>query len=175
MLEKIRVHELAKDLNMTSKDIITILEQFGISVKGYMTVLEENQLDIIFESLSQKYDKGGKFNILNSTMEYGKIVRKEEPKPEPVQEVKKEEKPAEEKKEEVKEVKEERVKKPSNPHPFEKSEKKKQAQPQPKKERVNVVVNTRSEAIDVNRIEKVEEKNCFLKIDPYEGKNFPTP
>ena len=156
MLEKIRVHELAKDLNMTSKDIITILEQFGISVKGYMTVLEENQLDIIFESLSQKYDKGGKFNILNSTMEYGKIIKKEEPKPEPVQEVKKEEKPAEEKKEEVKEVKEERVKKPSNPHPFEKSEKKKQAQPQPKKERVNVVVNTRSEAIDVNRIEKVE-------------------
>ena len=154
MLEKIRVHELAKDLNMTSKDIITILEQFGISVKGYMTVLEENQLDIIFESLSQKYDKGGKFNILNSNMEYGKIVKKEEPKPEPVQEIKKdEEKPVEAKKE----VKEEKVKKPSNPHPFEKSEKKKQAQPQqPKKERVNVVVNTRSEAIDVNRIEKVE-------------------
>ena len=59
MLQKIRVHELAKDLNMTSKDIINILEQFGISVKGYMTVLEENQLDIIFEVLSQKYDKGG--------------------------------------------------------------------------------------------------------------------
>ena len=154
MLEKIRVHELAKDLNMTSKDIITVLEQHGISVKGYMTILEENQLDIIFEVLSQKYDKGGKFKILNSTMEYGKIVKKEEPKPEPVQEVKKEEKPVEEKKEEVKE---ERVKKPSNPHPFEKSEKKKQTQPQqPKKERVNVVVNTRSEAIDVNRIEKVE-------------------
>ena len=89
MLQKVRVHELAKDLDMTSKDVIAILEQFGISVKGYMTVLEENQLDIIFESLSQKYDKGGKFNILNSTMEYGKIVRKEEPKPEPVQEVKK--------------------------------------------------------------------------------------
>ncbi len=153
MLQKIRVHELAKDLNMTSKDIITILEQFGISVKGYMTVLEENQLDIIFEVLSQKYDKGGKFNLLNSTMEYGKLIKKEEPKPEPVKEEPKEEvkeeKPAEEKKEE-------KVKKPSNPHPFEKSEKKKQAQPQPKKERVNVVVNTRSEAIDVNRIEKVE-------------------
>ena len=78
MLEKVRVHELAKDLNMTSKDIISILEQFGISVKGYMTVLEENQLDIIFEVLSQKYDKGGKFDILNSTMQYGIIVRKEE-------------------------------------------------------------------------------------------------
>ena len=159
MLQKIRVHELAKDLNLQSKDIITILEQFGISVKGYMTVLEENQLDLIFETLSQKYDKGGKFNILNSTMEYGKLIKKEEPKPEPVkEEPKKEEvkaeKPAEENKEEKKE---EKVKKPSNPHPFEKSEKKKQAQPQqPKKERVNVVVNTRSEAIDVNRIEKVE-------------------
>ncbi len=152
MLQKVRVHELAKDLNLTSKDIIGILEQFGISVKGYMTVLEENQLDIIFEVLSQKYDKGGKFNILNSTMNYGVIVRKEEPK----LEEKKEEVKVEEKKEEIKEP-EQKQKKPSNPHPFEKSEKKKQAQPQPKKERVNVVVNTRSEAIDVNRIEKVEQ------------------
>ena len=154
MLQKIRVHELAKDLNLQSKDIITILEQFGISVKGYMTVLEENQLDIIFEVLSQKYDKGGKFNILNSTMEYGKLIRKEEPKPEPKKEEPKKDEPKEEKTAEEK--KEEKVKKPSNPHPFEKQEKKKQAQPQPKKERVNVVVNTRSEAIDVNRIEKVE-------------------
>ncbi len=152
MLEKVRVHELAKDLNMTSKDIISILEQYGISVKGYMTVLEENQLDIILEVLSQKYDKGGKFDILNSTMQYGVIVRKEEPKMEV------EETPAaEEKQVEKAQKKEDKPKKQSNPHPFEKSEKKKNSQPQPKKERVNVVVNTRSEAIDVNRIEKVEQ------------------
>ncbi|MBQ2897373.1 MAG: translation initiation factor IF-2 [Clostridia bacterium] len=149
MLQKVRVHELAKDLNMTSKDVISILEQFGIAVKGYMTVLEENQLDLIFEMLSQKFDKGGKFDILNSTMQYGVIVRKEEPKPE-----KKEETVVEAKKEDSSEQK---PKKQSNPHPFEKSEKKKQSQPQQKKERVNVVVNTRSEAIDVNRIEKVEQ------------------
>jgi len=152
MLQKIRVHELAKDLNMTSKDIISILEQFGISVKGYMTVLEENQLDIIFEVLSQKFDKGGKFDILNSTMEYGVIVKKEAPKPKIEQES-----TSKKIEQEVKEDKAEKVKKQPNPHPFEKSEKKKQSQPQPKKERVNVVVNTRSEAIDVNRIEKVEK------------------
>jgi len=159
MLQKIKVHELAKDLNMTSKDIITILEQFGITVKGYMTVLEENQLDIIFEVLSQKYDKGGKFKILNSTLTYGVIVKKEEPKPEPVKEEKKSEETKTEQTTEGKngEKKEEKLKKPSNPHPFEKSEKKKQSQPQHKKERVNVVVNTRSEAIDVTRIEKVEQ------------------
>ncbi len=119
MLQKVRVHELAKDLDLSSKDIIELLEKFGVKLKNHMTVLEDNQLDIIFDVLSQKYDKGGEFQIPNSNLEYGIIEEKvEEKEPEP------------EKKEEA---------------------------PRPKKERSSVVINTRSEAVDVNRIEKIEK------------------
>ncbi len=123
MLQKIRIHELAKDLMLNSKDIIGILGDFDIQVKSHMTILEENQLDIIFEVLTRKFDKGGEFKIPNKNLDY-KIV--------------------EEKKEEIKPVQKEEA--PAKPR----AEK-------PKKERVAVVVNTRSEAVDVNRIEKVEQ------------------
>ena len=49
MLQKVRVHELAKDLDLSSKDIIELLEKFGVKLKNHMTVLEDNQLDIIFK------------------------------------------------------------------------------------------------------------------------------
>ena len=128
MLQKIRIHELAKDLMLNSKDIIGILGDFDIQVKNHMTILEENQLDIIFEVLTRKFDKGGEFKIPNKNRD-NKIV--------------------EEKKEEIKPVQKEEA--PAKPR----AEK-------PKKERVAVVVNTRSEAVDVNRIEKVIE--CFASF-----------
>ncbi len=120
MLQKIKVHEIAKDLDMSSKDVIALLENYGITVKN-STVLEEKNLDIIFEVLSQKFDKGNEMDIPNSNFEYGII--EEEPVVEPP---KKEKKPE------------------------------KEAQPQPKKERVSVVVNTKTSTVDVSRIEKVE-------------------
>ena len=125
MLQKVKVHEIAKDLGLTSKDVIALLENYGIAVKN-STVLEEKNLDIIFEVLSQKFDKGGDMDIPNSNGEYGII--EEEPvvvAPEPP---KKEKKPEASKEEPVK----------------------------PKKERVAVVVNTKTSTVDVSRIEKVE-------------------
>ncbi len=134
MLEKIKVHELAKSLEMQSKDIVAILGDFGVTVKN-TSVLDENQLDIIFEVLTQKFDKGGDFAIPNSELGYGNIEKKKEEIPEIKEETAKEEKT--EKTEPVKR---------------EKREKKSQ----PKKDRTNVVVNTRSEEIDVKKIEQIE-------------------
>ena len=78
MLQKIRIHELAKDLMLNSKDIIGILGNFDIQVKNHMTILEENQLDIIFEVLTRKFDKGGEFKIPNKNLDYKIVEEKKE-------------------------------------------------------------------------------------------------
>ncbi len=50
---KYRVHEVAKDFNMNSKDIANILTQYSSTPKNHMQVLETDQLAIIFEYLTQ--------------------------------------------------------------------------------------------------------------------------
>ncbi len=52
--EKYRINALAKDLNVKSKDIITILENAGFAGRTHMAVLEEAELSIIFETLTQQ-------------------------------------------------------------------------------------------------------------------------
>ena len=54
MLIKYRVHEVAKDFNLSSKDISEILTKYATTPKNHMQVLEESELDVIFEYLTQK-------------------------------------------------------------------------------------------------------------------------
>jgi len=56
-MTKVRVHELAKVLETNSKELIALLAEYGYEIKNHMSVLEEDQLDIIFEVFTQKYDK----------------------------------------------------------------------------------------------------------------------
>ncbi len=51
--EKYRIHEVAKDFNMTSKVISEILTEYASAPKNHMQVLESNELDLIFEYLTQ--------------------------------------------------------------------------------------------------------------------------
>ena len=53
MMIKYRVHEVAKDFGVSSEDIIAILSEYCEGEKKRMTVLEENELDIIFEKLTR--------------------------------------------------------------------------------------------------------------------------
>ena len=50
---KYRVHEVAKDVNTTSKVITQILTDYATTPKNHMQVLENNELDVIFEYLTQ--------------------------------------------------------------------------------------------------------------------------
>jgi len=52
-LIKYRVHEVAKDFKMNSKDIAQIMTEYATAPKNHMQVLEENELDLIFEYLTQ--------------------------------------------------------------------------------------------------------------------------
>ena len=53
LLNKYRVHEVAKDFKMNSKDIADILTKYATTPKNHMQVLEEKELSIIFEYLTQ--------------------------------------------------------------------------------------------------------------------------
>jgi len=52
-IEKYRVHEVAKDFKTTSKVITQILTDYATTPKNHMQVLEGNELDIIFEYMTQ--------------------------------------------------------------------------------------------------------------------------
>lgn len=58
-MSKIRVYELAKELEITSKELIAILkDEFGIEVKNHMSVVEEEDAALIKELLSGDSSEG---------------------------------------------------------------------------------------------------------------------
>ena len=49
-MSKIRVYELAKELNVSSKDLIALLmDEFGVEVKNHMSVIEDEDAELIKE------------------------------------------------------------------------------------------------------------------------------
>ena len=50
---KYRIHEVAKDFNVTSKVISQILTDYIAAPKNHMQVLENHELDVIFEYMTQ--------------------------------------------------------------------------------------------------------------------------
>ncbi len=57
-LSKIRIYELAKELNISSKKLIALLlEEFGIEVKNHMSVIEEEDADLIKEFMEENEGK----------------------------------------------------------------------------------------------------------------------
>ena len=52
--EKYRINALAKDFDIKSKDLITILDEAGFTGRTHMAVLDEEELSIIFETLTQR-------------------------------------------------------------------------------------------------------------------------
>ncbi|MDY4191233.1 MAG: translation initiation factor IF-2 [Oscillospiraceae bacterium] len=54
MMIKYRVHEVAKDLNVPSKDVITLLGEHFDTPKKHMTALTEEELNVVFEHYTKK-------------------------------------------------------------------------------------------------------------------------
>jgi translation initiation factor IF-2 len=59
-LSKIRVYQLAKRLEMSSKDLISELEDLGVTVKNHMSVLEEEDEKLIMDLMTENESKGEK-------------------------------------------------------------------------------------------------------------------
>ena len=86
---KYRIHEVAKDFGMTSKDISQILTDYATTPKNHMQVLEDAELDLRFESLTQHHQVGSIAEIFAPEPEEKKAPAKapEEKKPDaPAQE-----------------------------------------------------------------------------------------
>ena len=54
MMNKYRVHEVAKDFKCNSKDIVEILTKYSEAPKNHMQVLTERELAIVFDHMTQK-------------------------------------------------------------------------------------------------------------------------
>ena len=76
MMIKYRVHEVAKDFKSNSKTITNILTEYATTPKNHMQVLEENELDVIFEYLTQHHQ------VENVEELYMPVKKAEEPKQE---------------------------------------------------------------------------------------------
>ncbi len=78
MLQKIRVHEVAKDLKLKSTELLDMFAQHGITLKNHMATLDEKQLSLIFEVYTQKTAlPEGEVDMAI----FGDLIKKEEPVP----------------------------------------------------------------------------------------------
>jgi translation initiation factor IF-2 len=67
VLAKTRVYELAKELNISSKELIDILlSEFSIKVKNHMSVIEEEDAELIKELFRESEETGNKEPQSNS-------------------------------------------------------------------------------------------------------------
>ncbi len=121
MINKYRVHEVAKDFNIKSNIVVDLLAKYFDGQKKHMTALEEDELDLIFETFTKEYE----VSDLNDYFEFVPAAKKA--KEEPVEENAE----AEEVKEESAPAKKEEPKAPAAP---EKKEQKKEAKKEEKKE-----------------------------------------
>ena len=183
MVIKYRVHEVAKDFDRDTKDIVALLGNYYEEPKKSMTALEEDELNTIFEVITQgnqveNFD--AYFAMQNEKPAPKKAAPKkeapkaEEKKPEPKKAAEKSaEKPAEKpakKAEKPAQKKAEQPAKPkvdADPHPFQKREKKnKDGQQQSRTRGERRTIDTRTQNVD---LEKYNDK--YEQIAPQQRQN----
>ncbi|KJR97670.1 MAG: translation initiation factor IF-2 [Peptococcaceae bacterium BRH_c4a] len=57
MIKK-RVHELARELNIESKDIIRVMSHMGVELKSHMSTMEDGEIDLFMKDYNRKKDQG---------------------------------------------------------------------------------------------------------------------
>ncbi len=138
-----KVQEIAKDLKLTSTEIIDALAGMGYTVKNSSVQLDDEQLGIIFDIFTKMYDMGDEPIV--KPPRAPKAPKKETPK-----ETKKEEKKSAEKAEKAPEKKAE--KKPSAP----------KAPPAPLKKKKEEAVRVAEELSDEDLIITTEQKSRYV-------------
>ena len=131
MMIKYKVKDVATDLNVSTKDVIAVLEQYCNVTKKTMTSLDENELNIVFDYFTQK-NSVDNFNAYFAVRE--KAIEKAE------QEVKDRKAEEKRKREEAKDKL-----RPESAKKANKSAPKKEEKPQPKQEKQEKVVDLNSE------------------------------
>ncbi len=76
-MSKVRVHELAKELDSNSKEVISLMSGFGFPTRNHMSALEQEELDVFFERLTQAYDGKVEVPVFGKVKEEVKAPKKE--------------------------------------------------------------------------------------------------
>ncbi|AOT68235.1 translation initiation factor IF-2 [Geosporobacter ferrireducens] len=90
-MSKVRVYQIAKDLGVSSKELINKLAEFGVQVANHMSTLEDEEVDIIMEMYNgdNNNSKNSNSKIENSVKEQEKSTegnyQKENMEKQPVQ------------------------------------------------------------------------------------------
>ena len=80
-MSKLRVYELAKELNVSSKDLIEVLmDEFNVEVKNHMSVIEEEDAELIKELLAGNEGKLVELTSKTIVDEYEDILKKHKKK-----------------------------------------------------------------------------------------------
>lgn len=84
-MAKIKVHELAKELDKQSKDVISFLKEKGIEAKTASSGLEENEVEMIRNAFGKKAEPADKLKAAAETVESskessGEAVKEDAPK-----------------------------------------------------------------------------------------------
>ncbi|MDY3281753.1 translation initiation factor IF-2 [Dysosmobacter sp.] len=80
-MEKYRVHEVAKDFGLSTREITEILTKYAETPKNHMQVLTDGELSIIFEKLTQDHPVSGIQAIFADVQAAEKPEPKKEAKP----------------------------------------------------------------------------------------------
>ena len=84
-MSKMKVHELAKELNLTSKDIINKASEIGIELKSHMSSIEDEEINKIKQQFSAKASKTvNKKEAKADNKSENKSTKKEDKKQTPV-------------------------------------------------------------------------------------------
>lgn len=86
---KVKISELAKQFDMIGKELITELKNGGVEKKSSQSSLEEPELDILFEILTQKFDDGTPVVLEKTKKEEPKVQKQVEEPPADKEESKK--------------------------------------------------------------------------------------
>ena len=73
-MAKIKIHEIAKKIGLTSKEIIEKANELGINVKSHLSSIEDEQAEKIEKSLANK--KESKKNDKDKNQGKEKMIKK---------------------------------------------------------------------------------------------------
>ena len=161
MISKYRVHEVAKDFNVPSKEILDIVSKHFDGQKKSMTALEEAELDVIFEIVTQENSVENFDDYFASANEPKKETKKEETeekaeKAEPDNaDTKAEKKPAQAEKKAPAKTAEQPKKKPKDPN----------AKPQSRTKGEFRTVDTRANDVDLDKYNEKYENIAPVNQD----------
>jgi len=172
MIVKYKLSDLAKDLSVDSKDIISLLAKHSDDAKKTASTLNEEELNIVFEHFTTLYA----VKTLDAYFAEGakwEEKKKEREAKKKASEPKSEEKPVEKKAEPKKEEKAPEKKTETKKQEPKKAEAKPARKEEPKnkkpKEKFENVIRTRStETLEVQKqVRKVNTRNDYVELDKY--------